>query len=164
MARTALRTEDVKIDQAPPITEAADREGQVVRGDESILKDKEYAERLAMGEEPVTIEITPSTEENAPTWYPAWVNGRGAEMLMNGKWRTVTFLPVGGPITTKRKYVEVLARAKTDNIKTKHDEANVAMPQNTVTRTTSAVANFVVLEDSNPRGVEWLRELRRRNH
>lgn len=165
MARQPLlSTADVKIEQPRQIEEAADRLNQVVAGDESILEDTVQAERLAMGEDPVLIEITPSSEENAPTSYPAWVNGKGAEVFLNGQWLPVTYLPVGVAITVKRKYVEVLARAKTDHIKTVHDEANVALPRNTIQRTTSAVANFTVLEDPNPRGPAWLAEIRRRNH
>jgi len=164
MARQPLlNTANIKTEQLSPITSAEDRVGQVVAGDETILEDRDYQDKLAMGEDPVEIEIQPASEENAPTSYPAWVNGRGAEVLLNNQWLPITYLPVGVPITVKRKYVEVLARAKTDNVKTVHDEANVAMPRNEVRRTTSAVANFNVLSDPNPRGPAWLAELRRRN-
>lgn len=164
MARVPLNTAEVKIEQAAPIETAADRLNQVVAGDESILEDKDHAERLAMGEDPVTIIINPSNEENAPTSYPAWVNGKGAEVFLNGQWTPITYLPVGLELTTKRKYVEVLARAKTDNIRTVHDSANVERPRNLIHRTTSAVANFTIIEDKNPRGPAWFAELRRRNH
>lgn len=164
MARAPLNTADVKIEQLPPVEEAKDRINQVVAGDESILEDKDHAERLKMGEDPVTIMINPSNEENAPTSYPCWVNGKGAEIFLNGAWLPITYLPVGVELVTKRKYVEVLARAKTDNIKTVHDSANVERPRNQIQRTTSAVANFTVLEDRNPRGAAWFAELRRRNH
>lgn len=164
MARAPLNTADVKIEQAAPIETAEDRINQIVAGDESILEDKEQADRLAMAEDPVKIIINPSNEENAPTSYPVWVNGRGGEVFMNGQWLPITYLPVGVELTVKRKYVEVLARAKTDNIRTVHDSANVERPRNIVQRTTSAVANFTVLEDANPRGPAWFAELRRRNH
>lgn len=160
--RPLLNTADIAIEQKPNITDGADRASDVVAGDESILADKEYAERIKMGEDPIEIEIQPASEENAPTSYPAWVNGKGAEVFMNGQWLPITYLPVGIPMVVKRKYVEVLARAKTDNIKTMHDEASVAQPRNEVQRRTSAVANFNVLNDPNPRGVAWLSELRRR--
>lgn len=164
MARAPLNTADVKIEQAAPIETAEDRINQIVAGDESILEDKEFAERIEMGNDPVTIMINPSNEENAPQSYPVWVNGKGAEVFMNGQWLPVTYLPVGVELITKRKYVEVLARAKTDNIKTVHDSANVERPRNVVQRTTSAVANFTLLEDKNPKGPAWFAELRRRNH
>lgn len=164
MARAPLNTADVKIEQAPPIENPQDRLNQIVAGDETILEDKDHAERLAMGEDAVTIMINPSNEENAPTSYPVWVNGKGGEVFLNGQWLPMTYLPVGVELITKRKYVEVLARAKTDNIRTVHDSANVERPRNTVQRTTSAVANFTVLEDKNPRGPAWFAELRRRNH
>lgn len=165
MARQPLlRTEDIKIEQAEPIENAEDRVGQVVAGDDTILEDKVYTELLKMGDDPVTIMINPSNEENAPQSYPCWVNGKGAEVFLNGQWVIATYLPVGIELTTKRKYVEVLARAKTDNIRTEHEGANVERPRNTVRRTTSAVANFTVIEDRNPRGPAWFAELRRRNH
>lgn len=164
MARAPLNTADIKTEQAPAIENAADRLNQVVAGDESILKDKDHTDRLDMNEDPITIIINPSNEENAPTSYPVWVNGKGGEILMNGQWLPITYLPVGVELVTKRKYVEVLARAKTDNIRTVHESANVERPRNTIQRTTSAVANFTVLEDKNPRGPAYFAELRRRNH
>lgn len=164
MARAPLNTADVKIEQPRVIDEAQDRLGQVVQSDEDVLRDKDRLERLAMGEDPVTIIINPSNEENAPTSYPCWVNGKGAEVFLNGEWLPITYLPVGVELVTRRKYVEVLARAKTDNIRTVHDSANVERPRNRIERTTSAVANFTVLEDKNPRGPAYFAELRRRNH
>lgn len=161
MARTALNSDDVKIEQTKPVVDPEDRK-TIVRGDETILKDKDYADRLAMGEDPVTIVINPSGQENAPTSYPAWVNGKGAEALVNGQWMPIIYVPVGVEVTLKRKYVEVLGRAKETKIKTVYGSASEAQPRNEAVRTTTAVCNFSVLKDDNPRGVAWLSELLRR--
>lgn len=163
MARQALNTADVKIDQKPRIENAADRGGNIVQADQDALKDKDYTERLAMGEDPVTILIQPGSDENAPNSYGCWVNGKGAEAFIGGEWKSITYIPVGFPIIIKRKYVEVLGRAKVDRVHTRHEGTDKAEPKNWVERNTSAVANFVVLEDANPRGVPWLAELQRRN-
>jgi hypothetical protein len=49
-----------------------------------------------------------------------WVNGKGAEVWdeRTRKWMEFNFLPVGLPIITKRKYVEVLARSKSMKVNT----------------------------------------------
>lgn len=165
MARTALNTADVKVDQRPPIVEEKDREGEIVQADLTALGQKEYLERLAMGEEPVTICIERSNEPNAPHSYYCAVNGRGAECLgPDGRWTPIDWVPVGVPLTMKRKYVEVLVRAKTDRVETKHEGANVPEPRNEIIRHTSAVANVQIIEDANPRGPAYFAELRRRSH
>ena len=164
MAKAALRTDDVAIDQARPIEDDDDRK-TIVEADLTAVGSKEYIERLAMGEEPVTIRIEPSTDQNAPHSYYCAVNGKGAECLSpQGEWTPIDWVPVGVELVMKRKYVEVLVRAKRDRVSTDHGEANVAEPHNRIVRHTSAIANVVILEDKNPRGPEMFRELRRRNY
>lgn len=170
MARTALNSDDVKIEQKAPIIQAAAldigaeepaRDGEVVRADPAVMK--QTASDLAFMEEPVMIVLQPSNEKNAPTHYPVWVNGKGAEVFQRGRWETITYLPVGQPLTTKRKYVAVLAGAKFDNIETHHDQPGAEIINNRIVRRTSAVTSFSVLEDKNPKGGAWLAELIRRN-
>ena len=48
--------------------------------------EKDYADQLKMAEDPVTIIIHPSQEKNPPQVVDCWVNGRGAEVFVNGKW------------------------------------------------------------------------------
>lgn len=135
------------------------------RGESIIALDKpltdEYAKALAMAEDSITILIEPGTEENAPRGIDLWVNGKGAEVMdpANGQWVELRFLPVGGPIVTKRKYVEVLARSKTETVRTKHGSQNEENPENTLMRTTARRAMFSVLEDKNPMGRAWLTRL-----
>ena len=123
------------------------------------------AEQLAFGkmterdvvDEVVNMEVYPSSEENAPLTVPCWVNGRGAEVFLNGKWQSLGHLPVGVRLITRRKYAEVLLRAKKDKITTDHQGTEVERPQNKVHRISSAVANIQIVNDRNPKGIEWVR-------
>ena len=152
-AREEFHTSDVKIDQKPQIETRADLEGEVVVAEPSLEKD--YADALAFAEEPITILIERSSEKFAPKVVDLWCNGKGAEVLMNGRWLETKCLPIGIPVTTKRKYVEILARSKVDSIETtvvKEPESE----KNLIDRHTSSKAPFSVIEDKNPKGVEWL--------
>jgi hypothetical protein len=164
MARTALNTADVKIDQKVDIVDEKDRADEIVEASLTEIGKKEYLERLAMGEEPVTIFIEPSAEENAPHSYYCSVNGRGAECLgPDGLWHPVDWVPVGVLLIMKRKYVEVLVRAKKDKITTDYGKVGEENPHNRIVRLTSSVANVQIMKDDNPRGPAYFAELRRRN-
>lgn len=159
MARTALKTDEIKIDQPDPVDLTKDRESPIVRADNSML-DKEHLDRIAFMDEEVTIQIEPSGGENAPDSYPVWVNGRGGEVKMaNGEWVTYTYFPVGIQLITKRKYLAVLAGSKSNNVK--HNDEDSAQQRPKVT--TSAACNVTLIDDANPRGHAWLAEVRRRN-
>jgi hypothetical protein len=153
---------DTKIDQRPMPFNLADRDGDVVIADPSIAN-KDYLAELAFMEEPVVIRLEPSSDQNAPNVFEVWVNGVGAEVLRNGRWVSITWLPVGEVITIKRKVVEVIARTKKDTIRTVHGDATQANPFNREIRQTSAVRSFSVISDANPRGAIWLSEMLRRN-
>src|SRR4051812_48246014 len=106
-----VHTDDIKIDQKSPLVEGADRAPEIVVADKPITND--YADALAFFEEPVTIIINPSTEKNAARHVPVWVNGKGCEVWNNqiNGWFEMAYIPVGQPLTIKRKYLEVLVRA-----------------------------------------------------
>lgn len=153
-----VNTGDMLIGQKSDI----DLDGVIVHGEAlgNISGDTEltggYLADLAFNEEPVTIRIEQNQRGDLPeTYVPVQVNGRGAEVLQNGSWIAVAWLPIGIEVTTKRKYVEVLARAKSDAVKTEHEDANVERPRNTVNRRTSANYPVTILKDS-ARGHEWL--------
>ena len=148
-----------------PITQKADvdLDEPIVHGEGLVnvsgdLNGKDsYLAALAFMEEPVTIRVEENSRSDFPeTHVPVSVNGRGAEVFMNGQWVAMTWIPIGQPLVTKRKYVELLARAKSDNVRTKHEDANVEKPQNRVERRSSSNYPLSVLEDRNPRGAEWL--------
>ena len=176
MARQELHSDAIKIEQKPDIrtdavqgphkkdTEAPLRDrSDIVFADSSMIGEKDMLERLAFDDEPVTIRLEPNTDPNSPTHFPIWVNGKGAEVFMNGRWIEMTYLPIGQVLTTKRKYVAVLACAKTDKVTTEVTEKESERPKNNVARFTSAIHSFSIIEDRNPRGAAWLAELRRRN-
>lgn len=157
-----VHTDDIKIDQkAPLINDGRDREPEIVIADKPITND--YADALAFFEEPVTIRLEPASEKNAARHIPVWVNGKGCEVLINGSWFEMPYLPVSQTLTIKRKYLEVLARAKSDQVTTKHDDVGAEYIDNRVDRITTAAATFSVLKDSD-RGHAWLQEIRRRNY
>jgi hypothetical protein len=161
MAREALHTADIAIEQMTPIGDTAFYDGDIILADRDFTQ--EYAAELAFMEEPVTIRLEPSAEKFAAPWFPAWVNGKGAEVHQRGRWEEVGYLPVGEVITIKRKILEVLIRAKHDIINTDVRDKDSERPDNRVTRHTAAVHQLSIIEDRNPRGVPWLSEMRRRN-
>jgi hypothetical protein len=107
----------------------------------------------------VTIELLPGQDENAPPSVPIWVNGKGAEVLVGGRWLEVTYLPVGGPLTIKRKYLEAIARAKPTHIKTNIVELVGKDPINKIDRRSYMRYPFNMLEDKNPKGRHWLTKI-----
>lgn len=153
--RRETHTGDLPIGQKPVI-DLDDYQ----RGDEVIIPvsagtDMEYVAELAFNEEPMTIRIERSSEKFSPKVVDCWVQGRGAELFVNGKWMVCGWLPVGQPIITRRKYVEVLARAKPDAVTTeviRKDESE----ENNLVRYTSSKYPFSVIRDDNPRGYSWL--------
>lgn len=156
MARQEIHSTDVKIDQAPIITDQ--RMPEIVKADESVLTDKEYVDNIKFFEEPVTILIHPSTEKNAPTRIPVWVNGAGAEVLTQaGRWQRITFLPVDTVITVKRKVLSVLLGSKVDSIETVIEGRESDHPINRIKRRTTAMNGVSVIQDGNPKGSDWVR-------
>lgn len=140
---------------------AKDREGEVVRPGAKLSK--ELLEDLKFMSEPVTIRLEPSSDKNAATMFPVWVNGKKAEIMINGRWRETPngYLPVGMEITVKRSVLEVIARAKINTVETEIIENPGQDPENRIKTFTSPLSSFSVIADSS-RGTEWLREVRRR--
>ena len=150
-APEVFHTNDVKIEQKKPIETREDVDNVII-AEPNLQKD--YADALAFAEEPVTIRIERSSEKFAPKVVDLWCNGKGAEVLTNGRWVEMKCLPVGVPVTTKRKYVEILFRSKVDSI-----ETNVVKEpdseRNMIDRHTSARSPLSIIRDDNPLGVEW---------
>ena len=123
---------------------------------DGIEVDQDYLNELAFYEEPVTIIINPSTHKHAATIFENWSDGQGAEMLIRDKWVVIRDLPVGKPITIKRKIVEQIIRARVMGVQTVHEEPPVPSPRNEIQRTSSHVHSFSILRDNSPRSQEWL--------
>lgn len=162
MPAPEVHTADLPIGQPPEIKmpeHGLPERGEVILVDKPL--EREHADALAFAEEPITIRIEPSAEENAPLVVDCWVNGKGAEVFVNGKWLEFNCLPVGMPVTTKRKYVEVLARSKVDRIRTIEENRQPGDNEDgfKMRRSSSSKSVFSVLNDKNPKGAEWLTRL-----
>lgn len=148
-------------EQRPPVIDPSTYAGDVILTEK--IGDTDYYDELAFMEEPVTIRLEPSSDKNAPTSFPVWVNGQKAQVFQHGRWDEIGYLPVGVPLIVKRKALEVIIRTKIDTVHTKVQDMDAERPLNTVNRFTSPVHSFSIIEDKSPRGVAWMAELRRRN-
>jgi hypothetical protein len=117
----------------------------------------EKAAILAFMEEPVKVIISDDSGKNPEKYIYLAVNGRGAGP--NG----IPWVPRGVEITVKRKFLNVLAGARQVKY-TNYEEVNSEGERQSKQR---ATANdrypFSVVEDLNPRGIDWLRQLRATN-
>lgn len=158
--RNELHSADMAIEQRGDIdvTETINHENIIV-SEGSITND--YAKQLAFNEDPVEILIHATGEKNSAKVADCWVNGRGAEVFMNGKWVVLGYLPVGIPVLTKRKYAETFANSKVDNITTSHGDMSDKDPVNVVETATTSKVPFTITRDDSPYGREWLARLMR---
>jgi len=165
LRRKQVHSEDFPIEQNEPIVgDVLIHPRNIVRADESLTRNSELLDEIAFNEEPVVIRLDPSTEANAATAIPIWVNGKGCEVYFKGRWFELPYIPVSVELTVKRKYLAVLIKAKQDKITTDFGKPGDETPMNRINRFTSAYQAFQVLEDRNPKGRAWLTEMRRRNY
>ena len=154
---------DHAVDQFPDmdITDGITRDAGIVVAREDVESD--FVRDLRFNEDAVTIILHENSRTDSPeTHVMCSVNGKGAEVLVNGKWMEMLYLPVGVELTTKRKYVERFLQSKTDAVRTVHDDTNVEKPRNMVNRSSSARYPLSVLNDPNPsRGGAWLAQMSR---
>lgn len=161
--RRELATDDLEVGQKTNIiidpNGSIDHESESLEAlEQSVGLTMAYADALAFNEEPICIVIEKSNQKNPPKTVDCWVNGKGAEIFRDGKWNILGWLPVDVPIITRRKYVEVLARAKPDTINTEVDDETKATPRNEISRSTHTKYPFRVIQDKNPLGQAWLTE------
>ena len=149
MAQTEIHSADIAPKQKREIKLDLDTNLTQVRQNEDIIVEggainKDYLDELAFMEEKITIRLERTSEKNAPAFIDVGVNGR-TEWLEKGK-----------PITIARKYVDVLARCKSDYIETIAPNAESGEIVNRLARNTTAKHPFTVVQDTNPRGYDWL--------
>lgn len=162
--RREMHTEDSAIPQKADIDLSLDSEiihGEALPNLTADAKAKQdYYDALQFMEEPLTIRIEENSRSDFPeTHVSVQVNGKEAEVFQNGQWLAIGWLPIGVPLVTKRKYVEVLARSRSDSIRTNHDDATVERPRNMVNRRSSSNYPLSIIEDRNPKGHEWLSKI-----
>lgn len=142
-----LHTDDVRgrskplINLQDSLADIRDNEDVIV---ESNSIDLAYFDELQFMEEKISIRLEPSSDRYSPKFVDVAVNGR------------IEWLEVGKPIQVARKYIEVLARAKSDTFITIAPNTNDENPVNMISRNTSQKYPFSVIKDSNPRGYQWL--------
>lgn len=108
--------------------------------------DNSHAEELRMLEEKVEVLVHESTDPNAAPFVEVWNNG------------TVQRFIRGVPQECKRKYLEVLARAKETSIATAEAVHQATGDRYTrIDKHTALKYPFSVLRDDNPKGANWLR-------
>jgi hypothetical protein len=162
--RREVHTDDMQLSQKDDLVVSYDDpiergEGIALAGEYDLI-DKEYEAQLAFMEEPVVCQIEVQSRSDSPmTHVPVWVNGTAAEVRIDGKWIKAGYLPVGMELTLKRKYVEVLARAKPDEISTYHDDRpEPGVPVRIIRRTSSAYPLTII--NDTAKGYEWLQRIK----
>ncbi len=142
-----LHTEEVR-GRAKPTINLQDTVADIRDNEELIVEsnglDMVYFDELAFMEEKLTVRLEPSADRYSPKFIDVAVNGR------------IEWLEVGKSIQVARKYIEVLARAKSDTFITIAPNTNDENPVNMISRNTSQKYPFSVIKDPNPRGYQWL--------
>ena len=148
MATKEIHTDDVAIKQKAPVNIGLDTDLTVVRQNEDIITDvaasikQDELEAMQFMEEQLTIRLERSSEKFAPSMVDVSVNGR------------TEIIPVGKPVKIARKYVDVLARCRSDAFQTVQHGSETSDFQ--LLRFTQQKYPFSVIQDPNPKGYEWL--------
>lgn len=149
MQKTKLDTNEVQVGQNQafdiPNTGHIDRENF---RDEFATVDtptwKDTAKLAAFMEEPVLVVISDTEAQNAEQVIQLAVQGKNQ------------FIFRGTPIWVKRKYLEVLARARPESITTQEFTDASGNRATRILKTMGLKYPFRVLEDKNPDGSRWL--------
>lgn len=147
MARGRINTENEYLgkDASFNIDEIGDGPLNVEVVDRVLGKDK-FEEEAFMNEK-VTIMLADSTDPNDTELVQIGVNGRNQ------------FFRRGFPQTVRRCYVERLARMKRTSYSQDLDERKGESVYNTMRPHHALKYPFTVVEDQNPKGAAWLRNL-----
>lgn len=109
--------------------------------------DRSHAEELIFMEEMVEVLVHESTDKNAEPMVEVYNNG------------TVQRFARGRSQICKRKYLEVLARAKETSIATNEDTNRNGEKYYRVDKYTALKYPFSVIRDDNPKGQAWLKSV-----
>lgn len=135
---TTAKVEDVKRDDQR-------LESEIVTVSAAGL-DNSAAAQLAFLEEPVEVMVHESTDTNAEPIVHVAVNGINQ------------FFPRGEVVTCKRKFLGVLASAKTTAISVKNINTDTDVVSR-INKHTALRYPFSVVRDSNPKGAAWLKSI-----
>lgn len=104
------------------------------------------AAQLAFMEEPVVVMVHTTTDPQEPSIIELFNDGRRQNFVR------------GMEQTVKRKFVEVLARCRTDSYGSEEGRDNDNNPVNRYPKRTGLRYPFSVIHDS-PRGTQWLKDI-----
>jgi hypothetical protein len=105
------------------------------------------AEMLAFMEEPVQVRLMDTTEPNAAQIVQFSVNGV-SQFMIRGKVQTI-----------KRKFLEVMARAKTMALSTPEILDSNGNRTTRIVKSYGSTYPFQVISDRNPKGAQWLEKI-----
>ena len=152
MPKIQMDTRDHKVGQDTSVI--LDDQGVIERPDLDIQpiegpNAESLASELAFMEEPIEVIVAESTDERAENPIFTAVNG-----VTQFFWR-------GQPQTVKRKYIEVLARAKQTDVRTNVMQQHAgAEPINRIDKTTALKYPFQIISDpSGRKGSDWLKRI-----
>lgn len=146
-----LGTASFEGDTSRVVVEGSDLDLEITA---DVINLKERTALLAFMEEPMTIMLAESTDANADAFVFCAVNGEPADTRNKTPW-----LRRGVEITTKRKFVERLLRAKPVAIKSVEVVGGDGARSIEYKRSSALRYPFQVIEDQNPRGRDWLRKV-----
>lgn len=150
MGRKQVDTREQQIGQPEVVTMSAEGAAILERDELVVVSDLKWGDKaavLAFMEEPVTVEVATSSDKFAEPIVEVWNDGRAQRF------------PRGLPITVKRKFVEVLARAKPDGFGNQEFQDAEGNMNFRYPKRTSLKYPFRVVRDDNPRGAKWLTDL-----
>ncbi len=120
-----------------------DQDIQIVDGPQWADK----AAALAFNEEVIQIMVHESTDKNSSPLVDVYNNGI-PQRFIRGQVQAV-----------KRKYVEVLARAKPVGIRTSTAESGDGEIYNRIAKTSALAYPFSIVSDPNPKGPAWIKKI-----
>lgn len=109
--------------------------------------DKGWAENMAFANEIVTVNVHESTEKNAEPIVEVFCDGI-PQRFVRGQDQDV-----------KRKFVEVLARARTTRYSQRADNGHNFVEGSVFDPHTAIRYPFSMVRDDNPRGRDWLKSI-----
>lgn len=142
--QTIAQPKDLNIPTTGPLAGLARTDQEIVVVGEGPSMNS-YAAELAFMEEPVEVMVHEAQGENPDLIVDLYCNGVPQRFIR------------GQAITVKRKYVEILANARTQNMKTNINREGDNV-YNRVSKHTSLRYPFV-MNDPNPKGQAWLKGL-----
>ncbi len=158
--REPISTDDVDVEQKSAfefsLEDAFEHPGGEIIIPPEVLK-ADYEEAIKFSREPVEIYIQPSPEKFGAKTVPCWVNGKGIELFdkVSRRWYETGEIPRGMDIITRRMYVEVLLRSKTDAYVTEIIRQPGEEPVNKLVPGTAVNYPIQIVQDVSPHARQW---------